>query len=138
MNTTFISTRKRLIVKDRILVRKYYGECGLITHHQILIPELLINELLRALHEQMGQHPGVTKKIQECLSKFYCPGLATKTEQWLTRCEDCIKYKNIADRQFSSKLLSNTEHDLGPEDILEIDILPNLPSSAGYQMSSLW
>ena len=30
-------------------------------------------------------------------------------------------------------MINNTEHVLGPEDILEIDILPNLPNSAGYQ-----
>ena len=31
----------RLIVKDGILMSNYYGECGQVTHHQILIPELL-------------------------------------------------------------------------------------------------
>ena len=30
-------------------------------------------------------------------------------------------------------MINNTEHVLGPEDILEIDILSNLPNSAGYQ-----
>ena len=30
-------------------------------------------------------------------------------------------------------MINNTEHVLIPEDILEIDILPNLPNSAGYQ-----
>ena len=30
-------------------------------------------------------------------------------------------------------MINNTEHVLGPEDILEIDILPNLPNSAEYQ-----
>ena len=30
-------------------------------------------------------------------------------------------------------MLSNTEFTMGPEDCLEIDILPNLPSSHGYQ-----
>ena len=30
-------------------------------------------------------------------------------------------------------MINNTEHALGPEEILEIDILPNLPNSAGYQ-----
>ena len=29
----------RLIVKDGILTRKYYGECGQVTLHQILIPQ---------------------------------------------------------------------------------------------------
>ena len=30
-------------------------------------------------------------------------------------------------------MINNTEHVLGPKDILEIDIMPNLPNSAAYQ-----
>ena len=30
-------------------------------------------------------------------------------------------------------MITNTDRVLGPEDILEIDILSNLPSSAGFQ-----
>ena len=71
----------RLIVKDGILMRKYYGECGQVTHHQILIPEHLITELLKAIHGQMGKHPGITKMIQECRSKYYYPGLAKRIKQ---------------------------------------------------------
>ena len=123
----------RLIVKDGILMRKYYGECGQVTHHQILIPEHLITELLKALHGQMGKHPGITKMILECRSKYYYPGLAKRIRQWVMRCEDCIKYKRINNSQIRPKMINNTEHVLGPEDILEIDILPNLPNSAGYQ-----
>ena len=123
----------RLIVKDGILMRKYYGECGQVTHHQILIPEHLITELLKALHGQMGKHPGITKMIQECRSKYYYPGLAKRIKQWVMQCEDCIKYKRINNNQIRPKMINNTEHVLGPEDILEIDILPNLPNSAGYQ-----
>ena len=44
----------RPIVKDGISMRKYYGECGQVTHHQILIPEHLITELLKAIHEQIN------------------------------------------------------------------------------------
>ena len=51
----------RLIVKDGILMRKYYRECGQVTHRQILIPEHLITELLKAIHGQMGKYPGVYK-----------------------------------------------------------------------------
>ena len=49
------------------------------------------------------------------------------------QCEDCIKYKKINNSQIRPKVINNTEHVLGPEDILEIDILPNVPNSAGYQ-----
>ena len=123
----------RIIVKDGILMRKYYGECGQITHHQILIPEHLITELLTAIHGQMGKHPGITKMIRECRSTYYYPGLAKRIKQWVMQCEDCIKYKRINNTQIRPKMINNTEQVLGPEDILEIDILPNLPNSTGYQ-----
>ena len=63
----------RLIVKDGVLMRKYYGACGQVTHHQILIPEFLITELLKAIHGQMGKHPGITKMIQECRPNSITP-----------------------------------------------------------------
>ena len=113
-------------------MRKYYGEYGHVTHNQILFPKHLITELLKAVHGQMGKHPGIAKMIQECSSKQYYPGLAKRIKQWVLKCEDCIKYKRIRNNQIRPKMI-NTEHVLGPEDILEIDILPNLPNSAGYQ-----
>ena len=116
----------RLIVKEGKLLRKYYGECGQVTHHQI-------PELLKALHGQMGKHRGITKMIQECRSKDYCPRLAERIKQWEQNCEDCIKYKRINNCQIRPKMINNTDHVLEPEDILQIDILPNLPNSAGYQ-----
>ena len=54
----------RLLVKDGVLMRKYYGECGQVTHHQILIPEYQVTDFLKAIHGQMGKHPGITKMIQ--------------------------------------------------------------------------
>ena len=81
----------------------------------------------------MGKHPGITKVIQECISKFYYPEFAKRIKQWVLQCEDFIKYKRINNSQIRPKKINNTEHVLGPEDILKIDILPNLPNSAGYQ-----
>ena len=50
-------TAKQLLVHENgIFIRKYYGECGQVTHHQKLIPEHLIKELLKAIHGQMGKH----------------------------------------------------------------------------------
>ena len=40
--TRLLVHENRQIVKDGILMRKHYGECGQVTHHQILIPEHLI------------------------------------------------------------------------------------------------
>ena len=66
-------------------------------------------------------------------SKYYFPGLARKIRAWVTSCQDCIANKRIDTRQIRPKMLSNTEFTMGPEDCLEVDILPNLPSSNGYQ-----
>ena len=71
--------------------------------------------------------------IKECRLKYHYPGLAKRIEQWVLQCEDCIKYKRISNIQIRPKMINNTEDVLGPKDILEIDILPNLPNSAGYQ-----
>ena len=59
-----------LIVKDGKLKQKDCGECEQVTHHHILIPEHLFTELLKAIHGQMGKHPGITKMIQECRSNI--------------------------------------------------------------------
>ena len=40
----------RIILKDGLLFRKYYGETGSVKHYQILIPKQLVNEVLRSLH----------------------------------------------------------------------------------------
>ena len=99
----------------------------------MLIPEHLITELLKAIHGQMVKHPGITKMIQKCRLNYFYPGLAKRIKQWEMQCEDCTRYKRINNNQIRPKMINNTEHILGPVDILEINTLPNLPNSAGYQ-----
>ena len=114
-------------------MRKYYGEDGSVTHNQVIIPKHLVSELLSTLHGKTNKHPGIAKMIQECRANYYFPGLARKIRAWVTSCPDCIANKRIDTRQIRPKMLSNTEFTLGPEDCLKVDILPNLPSSNGYQ-----
>ena len=71
--------------------------------------------------------------IQESRTKYYYPGLARKIRAWVINCPNCIANKRIDTRQIRPKMLSNTEFTFGPEDCLELDILPNLSSSNGYK-----
>ena len=71
--------------------------------------------------------------IQECRAKYHFPGLARKIRAWVPSCPDRIANKRIDTRQIRPKMLSNTDFNMRPEDCLEVDILPNLPSSNGYQ-----
>ena len=93
----------------------------------------LVPELRSTLHGKTNKHPGTTTMIQECRAKYYFPGLSRKIRAWVTKCPDCIANKRIDRRQIRPKMLSSTEFTMGPEDCLEVDILPNLPSSIGYQ-----
>ena len=114
-------------------MRKYYGEVGSVTHNQVLIPKHLVPELLSTLHGKTNKHPGITKMIQECRAKYYFPGIARKIRAWVTNCPGCIANKRIDTRQIRPQMLSKTEFATGPDNCLEVDILPNLPSSSACQ-----
>ena len=53
---------------------------------------------------------------------------------WVKTVQGCIKHKRINTRQIHTKMISPTEFSLGLEDILEFDIISNLPYSAWYQL----
>ena len=123
-----------IIVNDRAFMRKYYGEDGTVTHHQILILKHIIPELLSTLHGKMNKHPRITKMIRGVPNEILLPGLARKIRAWIINFPDCIANKRIDTRQIRSKMLSNTEFTFGPEDCLDVDILPILLSSIGYKL----
>ena len=57
---------ERIIMKDGVLMRKYYGEDRTVNHYEIQIPKHIIPELLPTLHGKPKTHSGLTKMIQEC------------------------------------------------------------------------
>ena len=61
----------RIILKDGLLLRKYYGETGSVKCYQILIPKQLVHEILRNLHGEIGKHPGITKTVIAYREKYY-------------------------------------------------------------------
>ena len=70
------SNEDRIILKDGLLFRKYYGETGSVKHYQILIPKQLVNEVLRSLQRKFGKLPGNTKRIITYRGKYYYPNMA--------------------------------------------------------------
>ena len=81
----------RIILKDGLLFRNYYGETGSVKYYQILIPKQLVNEILRSLHGEFGKHPGVTKTIISYREKYYYPKMAQLIREWVMSCEKCIR-----------------------------------------------
>ena len=129
----YLNNIDRIVLKDGIVTRQYYDEIGQIKYHQILLPKHLDQELLQAIHGTAHRHPGISKMLQEIRQKYYYPGIAKHVKKWVEGCETCAKNKRVPSTVITPELLNLPEWDLGPEDAMQIDLLPNLPTSGGYQ-----
>ena len=92
----------RIILKDGLLFRKYYGETGNIKYYQILIPKQLVDEVLRSLHGEFGKHPGITRTIIAYRQKYYYPNMAKLIRQWVMSCEQCNRESRVDDEHTTS------------------------------------
>ena len=71
--------------------------------------------------------------LHEIRRNYYYPGIAKIVRKWDQGCENCIKNKRIHNASITPELLNLPELDLGPDDALQIDLLPNPPPSGGYE-----
>ena len=66
----------RIIPKDGLLFRKYFGETGNVKYYRNLLPKQLVKEVLRSLHREFGKHRGIFKTIIAYREKYYFPKMA--------------------------------------------------------------
>ena len=95
-----------------------------------------MRELLQAIHGTAHRHPGFSKMLQGIRQQYYYPGIAKHVKKWVEGCEICAKDKHVPKNAITPELLNLPEWDLGPEDAMQIDLLPNLPwrlASGRYQ-----
>ena len=122
-----------IFLKDGLLFRKYFGETGSVKYYQILIPKQLVNKVLRSLHGEFGKHPGNAQTISAYREKNSFPKMAQLIKEWVMPCEQCIRESRI-DRSLTHLLLQNpNEHITAPEDAMQIDLVPEILPSGGYE-----
>ena len=129
----YLNKIDRIFLKDEAVTRQYYDETGQVKYHQTLLPKHLLKELLHAIHGTAHRHPGISKMLQEIRQKYYYPGIAKQVKKWVEGCEICAKDKRVPNTVITPELLNLPEWDFGPEDAMQIDLLPNLQTSGGYQ-----
>ena len=127
----YLQNIARIEIKQDVLARKYYTDTGMISHYQFLLPKQLLEDFLQSLHGHYSNHPGNTKMIQEARQKYYYPCIAKYVKKWIKNCHTCIQTKRINNNLLWTELHNCPEWDLGPEAILQLDILSNLPPSGG-------
>ena len=125
--------KKFIIIKDDILCRQYYSDLGEVSHLQVLLPGQLLKVPLQSLHGTAGKHPGISKMMQEIRLKYYLSSIATYVTNWVRDCELCIQDRCINNTRITPELFHIPEWDLGPEYLMQIDLLPELPPSGGYE-----
>ena len=123
--------KKRIIIKDDILGRQYYIDLGEVSHLQVLLPGQLLKVLLQSLHGTAGKHPGISKMMQEIRQKYYFPSIANYVRNWVRDCEICIQDKRINNTRITPELIQIPEWDLGPEDLMQIDLFAKIAAKRG-------
>ena len=123
----------RIILKDGLPFRKYYGETGSVECYQILIPKQLVNEVLRSLHGEFGKHPGINETTIAYGEKYYYPKMARLIREWVMSREKCIRELQIISQLTRSPLQNPYEHITAPEDAMKIVLVPRVPPSGGYE-----
>ena len=129
----YANNLERIVLKDEILTRQYFDETGNVKYHQILLPQHLLQELLQSLHGTAHKHPGISKTLQEIRQRCYYPSMAKHVKQWVDGCEQCARDKRVPNASITPELLNLLEWDLGLEDAMQIDLLPKLSPSGGFE-----
>ena len=81
----------------------------------------------------MQGHPGASKMLAELRKRFnYVPGLTEMVQVFVTSCQTCIKSKPVKNNSITPPLEPIYDPCKGPEDILEIDLVGELPRSNGH------
>ena len=135
----------RIILKDGLLFRKYYGETGSIKYYQNLIPRQPFTEVLQSFHGEFGRHPGITKtiiaypnsiilySILQVLDKNYYPKRAHPNRKWVMSCDQCLRKSRTNRRLTRPRLQNSKKYITAPEDAMQIDLVPGLPPSGGFE-----
>ena len=71
--------------------------------------------------------------LQKIRQRYYYPSMAKHVKKWVEGCKQCARDKRVPNATITPELLNLPEWDLGPEDAMQIDLLPNLPPSGGYE-----
>ena len=92
-----------------------------------------LEAVFTCLHGEFGKHPGIFKTITACREKYYFPKMAQLIREWVNSCEQCIRESRIDPNLTRPSLQNPNEHITAPEDAIQIDLVPELPPSGGYE-----
>ena len=125
--------RERLEVVNNVLYRQFFDNVGNLAYRQIVVPPETTEAIIRTMHgDPMQGHTGASKILGELRKGYHFPNVAEKVQKFVNNCQDCIKAKPVKPSPVTPPLEPIYDHCNGPEDVLEIDLVGELPRSKGY------
>ena len=116
----------RIFHKDGLLFKKYFGETGIVKYYQFLIPKQLVNE-------ELARRIWKTPRKNQNNNCSHRKTLFPLIKEWVMSCEQCIGESRI-DRSLTRSPQQNpNEHITAAEYSMQIDLVPELPPSGGYE-----
>ena len=128
-----LKNSKRLEVVNNVLYRQFFENVGNLAYRQIVVPPETTEAIIRTMHgDPMQGHPGASKMLGELRKRYYITNLAEKVQKFVNNWQECIKANPINPSSVTPPLEPISDPCNGPEDILEIDLVGELPRSNGY------
>ena len=72
--------------------------------------------------------------MREICQKYCFPSIALYVRNWVCACETCIQDERKNNTRITPELIHIPEWDLVPENLMRIDLLPELLPSGGYEI----
>ena len=118
----------RLILEEGLLHRNWESQDGKRSTLQLVIPQTLTHDVLRALHNAPSAgHFGYRKTLLRVRRRFYWPGMSREIEEWCRRCERCASRKTNGQKPRAPLQVSQPSY---PMERIALDILGPLPMTA--------
>ena len=83
--------------------------------------------------QNLENNSGFTKTIIAYREKYFYTKLAQLIREWVMSCEQCLRETRIKPRLAHPPLQNPNEYITAPEDAMQIDLLPRLAQSGGYE-----
>ena len=124
---------RRLLIENNTLYRKFFHHHGKNFIKQLVVPKHLLEELLYRIHNsKLKGHIGITKTILEFRKKYYFPGFNEFLIVYINNCLSCLQAKSPKHETLTPPLNPVSSNTSFPCDLLQVDIVGQLPKSGGY------
>ena len=121
------------MVNNVLYRRKVFDGTDKIKCKQIVVPHETNRQVIQSLHEDLlKSHHGSSEMLHRLRERYYSSYLSELVWQYVSNCQDCIRSKPIQKTAITPPLKQIYDPCNGPEDILEIVLVGELPPSNGF------